>query len=152
MKRIVLISLFLFSSNLLAHGGGLNADGCHNETRTGGYHCHRGLTGYGISNEQGIISAWDDTEVKNIEGLVLKNIHCISIGLTADFVNRSNKYLKLEYLFRTQDSDKDPIEKYKGKINIEPESRESNHFYTPDNAIYSCSNVKYIWYQIWEID
>lgn len=26
----------------LAHGGGLNADGCHNERRTGGYHCHRG--------------------------------------------------------------------------------------------------------------
>ncbi|MCY4405482.1 MAG: YHYH domain-containing protein [Rhodospirillaceae bacterium] len=25
-----------------AHGGGLNSDGCHNETATGGYHCHRG--------------------------------------------------------------------------------------------------------------
>jgi hypothetical protein len=24
-----------------AHGGGLNAQGCHNERRTGGYHCHR---------------------------------------------------------------------------------------------------------------
>ena len=23
-----------------AHGGGLNSDGCHNETATGGYHCH----------------------------------------------------------------------------------------------------------------
>jgi hypothetical protein len=24
-----------------AHGGGLNSAGCHNERRTGGYHCHR---------------------------------------------------------------------------------------------------------------
>ena len=24
-----------------AHGGGLNSDGCHNVTATGGYHCHR---------------------------------------------------------------------------------------------------------------
>lgn len=24
-----------------AHGGGLNADGCHNNRKTGDYHCHR---------------------------------------------------------------------------------------------------------------
>lgn len=26
---------------VLAHGGGLNAQGCHNQRSTGGYHCHR---------------------------------------------------------------------------------------------------------------
>lgn len=26
----------------LAHPGGLNADGCHNNRKTGDYHCHRG--------------------------------------------------------------------------------------------------------------
>lgn len=26
----------------LAHGGGLNAEGCHNNRKTGDYHCHRG--------------------------------------------------------------------------------------------------------------
>lgn len=26
----------------LAHGGGLNAEGCHNDRKNGGYHCHRG--------------------------------------------------------------------------------------------------------------
>lgn len=26
----------------LAHPGGLNAEGCHHDRRTGGYHCHRG--------------------------------------------------------------------------------------------------------------
>ena len=25
-----------------AHPGGLNAEGCHNDRRNGGYHCHRG--------------------------------------------------------------------------------------------------------------
>ena len=25
----------------LAHGGGLNADGCHHDRKNGGYHCHR---------------------------------------------------------------------------------------------------------------
>ena len=25
-----------------AHGGGLNAEGCHNDRTRGGYHCHRG--------------------------------------------------------------------------------------------------------------
>jgi hypothetical protein len=29
-------------SGALAHGGGLNAEGCHNNRKTGGYHCHRG--------------------------------------------------------------------------------------------------------------
>lgn len=26
----------------LAHGGGLNAEGCHNNRKTGDYHCHGG--------------------------------------------------------------------------------------------------------------
>lgn len=28
-------------SLVLAHSGGLNADGCHNNRKTGQYHCHR---------------------------------------------------------------------------------------------------------------
>ena len=40
--RIFLITLLLiFSEISSAHGGGLNKQGCHNETKTGGYHCHR---------------------------------------------------------------------------------------------------------------
>jgi len=26
----------------IAHGGGLNAEGCHNDRKNGGFHCHRG--------------------------------------------------------------------------------------------------------------
>lgn len=29
----------------VAHPGGLNAEGCHNNRRTGDYHCHRGSSG-----------------------------------------------------------------------------------------------------------
>ena len=44
----VVALLFLFPGSLAwGHGGGLNADGCHNERRTGGYHCHR--SGYSPS-------------------------------------------------------------------------------------------------------
>ena len=32
---------WLASSELHAHGGGLNSKGCHNNTKTGEYHCHR---------------------------------------------------------------------------------------------------------------
>ena len=41
-----LISLMLavlpaVADNAWAHGGGLNKDGCHNDRKNGGYHCHR---------------------------------------------------------------------------------------------------------------
>lgn len=32
-----------------AHSGGLNAEGCHNNRKTGGYHCHRGSKASGAS-------------------------------------------------------------------------------------------------------
>lgn len=32
----------LACSTAHAHGGGLNKDGCHNDRKAGGYHCHRG--------------------------------------------------------------------------------------------------------------
>lgn len=39
------VTLILFSTlcptNVFSHGGGLNADGCHNNRIIGGYHCHR---------------------------------------------------------------------------------------------------------------
>lgn len=30
------------TASVSAHPGGLNFQGCHNNRRTGGYHCHRG--------------------------------------------------------------------------------------------------------------
>lgn len=36
----VTVSL-LSEAPALAHSGGLNAEGCHNDKKRGGYHCHR---------------------------------------------------------------------------------------------------------------
>lgn len=42
MKLPVFVFLCIASGAALAHGGGLNSEGCHNNRRTGDYHCHRG--------------------------------------------------------------------------------------------------------------
>ena len=39
---VLAISLVAMPVTAYAHGGGLNALGCHNERKTGGYHCHQG--------------------------------------------------------------------------------------------------------------
>ncbi|MEJ7928260.1 excalibur calcium-binding domain-containing protein [Sphingobium sp. AN641] len=41
IASIVILSGLAASPVLLAHGGGLNAEGCHNDRKNGGYHCHR---------------------------------------------------------------------------------------------------------------
>ena len=33
--------VLLAAAPVLAHGGGLNAEGCHTNRKTGDYHCHR---------------------------------------------------------------------------------------------------------------
>jgi hypothetical protein len=38
--RILTIIALLFATPALSHGGRTNAEGCHNERATGGYHCH----------------------------------------------------------------------------------------------------------------
>ncbi len=35
------VTVLGWSGVAAAHGGGLNAQGCHNDRRNGGYHCHR---------------------------------------------------------------------------------------------------------------
>jgi endonuclease YncB( thermonuclease family) len=43
MFYLIYSLIFLTLSNpVFGHGGGLNSDGCHNNRKTGDYHCHRG--------------------------------------------------------------------------------------------------------------
>ena len=42
MKYLFILLTLLLSESVWSHGGGLNKDGCHNDRKTGGYHCHRG--------------------------------------------------------------------------------------------------------------
>jgi hypothetical protein len=38
----LIAGLMLVPTATVAHPGGLNAEGCHNDRKNGGYHCHRG--------------------------------------------------------------------------------------------------------------
>ncbi len=40
LTSILLVCLFV-TGTAHAHPGGLNAQGCHNDSKNGGYHCHR---------------------------------------------------------------------------------------------------------------
>jgi len=40
----MLLTASMVAGNTWAHGGGLNKDGCHNNRKTGDYHCHRGCS------------------------------------------------------------------------------------------------------------
>ncbi|WP_270175178.1 YHYH domain-containing protein [Diaphorobacter sp. ED-3] len=40
MKAIIAIIVTVASLSAFAHSGGTNSMGCHNDHRTGGYHCH----------------------------------------------------------------------------------------------------------------
>ena len=45
MRYLPALSILCFgipASSVGAHGGGLAADGCHNDRQNGGRHCHRG--------------------------------------------------------------------------------------------------------------
>ena len=37
-----LLGTLVMANAAMAHGGGLNAEGCHTNRKTGDYHCHRG--------------------------------------------------------------------------------------------------------------
>ncbi len=40
MKMILAIALTLASALAFAHSGGTDSQGCHNDRKNGGYHCH----------------------------------------------------------------------------------------------------------------
>ena len=41
IKTFICPLLLIFSSEVFAHGGRLNKEGCHNDTKTASYHCHK---------------------------------------------------------------------------------------------------------------
>lgn len=40
LNHLFWLLILAFPEIVYAHGGGLNSKGCHNEKKTGGYHCH----------------------------------------------------------------------------------------------------------------
>ena len=61
----LLSSLLIFISATLsfAHGGGLDAYGCHHDRKQGGYHCHRGsLAGQTFSSKEEMLRVLQQTK------------------------------------------------------------------------------------------
>jgi hypothetical protein len=57
-RTIALIFVLGFPTVAAAHGGGLDAAGCHNDNKHGGYHCHRGsLAGRSFSSKAEALEA-----------------------------------------------------------------------------------------------
>ena len=55
LRKMVAVSILLItvmgaSINVWSHGGRLNSEGCHNDTKAGAYHCHRSSTKSKASN------------------------------------------------------------------------------------------------------
>ena len=54
---VLLLGLGVPAAPVAAHGGGLNAEGCHNNRKTGDYHCHRGGTPAPSKRSYGLASS-----------------------------------------------------------------------------------------------
>tara|TARA_B100001059_G_scaffold234146_1_gene275895 strand:+ start:39 stop:554 length:516 start_codon:yes stop_codon:yes gene_type:complete len=113
------IILLLFSFSLFAHSGRTNSAGCHNVTKTGGYHCHNGGTPSTDNNKN---DSKEDIKTENIEpiveiegtfltqfsDLVVKNFRC-ETNWKVDIVNRSTSPYVVYITFYTLDKDGDPL-------------------------------------------
>lgn len=51
-KRLFAVALLIAPVNAQGHGGGLNAEGCHNDRQNGGYHCHRASSAPPVSQRR----------------------------------------------------------------------------------------------------
>ena len=134
--RVWFLIVFIFSaSEIFSHGGGLDRYGCHKETKTGGYHCHRS-SGWGGSLPNStnpsvlegsiydeVIRSFTDTEL--FEGdFIIKDLACYSYsGWKMSIVNRTDYSEKLRFKMTFLDSDKDPLMTWRDDVTISAKSR-----------------------------
>ena len=85
LTKSIYIIFFSSISYLYAHGGGLNSEGCHNENKTGGYHCHRDTS---LINE--IISMQKKT---NTSETSINNRWCESKGGITEFRTKDGTFV-----------------------------------------------------------
>ena len=138
-NNLFFIALFFsfLPTYLFAHGGGLNAQGCHNETKTGGYHCHRSsytpppatysIPSLNSSTQSSNTSSTKDvkgTFTTGISGVVFKNVRCLNSKWVLTIINRNTSYKLVDFIFYTVDSDGDPLKKFsKSNLGLSAKSR-----------------------------
>jgi hypothetical protein len=142
VKKIHSLLLILACSALstysFSHGGGLNAQGCHNETATGGYHCHRSsytpsnavITSSSKSNpsstaNSSVIKKVTGTFETSAKGFVFKNARCTDSKWRIDIINRTSVDSRLEIVFYTEDADGDPLQSFVSQRWFGPKKRET---------------------------
>ena len=64
MKTLaMMMGVLLWASAASAHGGGQDANGCHNDKKAGNYHCHKGpLAGQSFKSKEDAIKAMDQAK------------------------------------------------------------------------------------------
>ena len=85
MKNNLFFICLMASGLLWAHGGGLNKDGCHNDRKNGGYHCHR-------SPSPNIQSIPQQNNFKSSESTI-NAIWCDSRGGISEFRTKDGTYV-----------------------------------------------------------
>ena len=86
MKRLTILITLIISCSIWPHGGGLNKDGCHNDRKAGGYHCH-------ASPDQQII---ETSPVRPFVGFTENSINtwwCNSRGGRTEFKTKDGTYV-----------------------------------------------------------
>ncbi|MDA9559374.1 YHYH domain-containing protein [Porticoccaceae bacterium] len=64
-KYLFLTVSVVFWQLAFSHGGGLNSEGCHNEKKIGGYHCHRSSDNqYNRAKKSNLSSAYNRLDFK----------------------------------------------------------------------------------------
>jgi hypothetical protein len=156
---LVIFVCSALSTYSFSHGGGLNAQGCHNETATGEYHCHRSsyspskpvITSSFKSNTSSapISSATQKvagTFMTDVDEVVFKNVRCIDNNWEIDVINRTKNTKIMSYLFYTADSDGDPLATFKTTRALSGKSRDKITL-----TAFDCDNVPFdqLQYKIW---
>jgi hypothetical protein len=71
LRTIALIFVLGFPMIAAAHGGGLDAAGCHSDNRHGGYHCHGGpLAGRSFSSKAEALETMGGAPSGNMQRLL----------------------------------------------------------------------------------
>lgn len=83
MKKIIVFLMLILLNVTFAHSGRTNAEGCHNDRKNGGYHCHNGGTkalAVVETDEQPIVATKKNSKTK--KEAVVTEISCNVIAVT----------------------------------------------------------------------
>ena len=153
MKIFTILVSSFFIAQLSSHGGGLDRYGCHNETKTGGYHCHRssglsglssgsGLNSYSSSSLDTLKMSWDDEEFFDGE-IKIKNFGCYAMsGLKMEIINKSDKNYRINFKIIMKDNEKDPLFNWTNSVNVNSMSRSATLYIASGDNLLSVINNK----------